>query len=380
MHRVSSCCLGILYLVLVFPATVIHAAESAAGSPVRPKIGLVLGGGGAKGAAHIGVLRVLEEMRIPVDCVAGTSMGALVGATFASGVSPEEIERRVLAVDWTRTVGTAGVRDQMPINRKLQGATYTNSLEFGIKGGSIRSPGGFFKSQEIEELLRNLVAGARYVDDFDDLPIPFRAVATDMMAGEMVVLGDGDLTVAMRASMAVPGAFSPVVVGEQVLADGGQMRNVPVDIARELCGDVIIAVSLSTPPPKPEDLGSALAMATRSLDVMIDANGRIQLATLTDKDVSIVVPMGDIGSASFERVPDAIPLGRTAALSKSADLTRYALPEADYNAWRASLSRDYEEPIHVAGVRIAGLERVNPRICPYRGDRKRVWAPKSVPK
>lgn len=359
MFRASSCRPGLLYVVLVFPVMAIHAAEPAI-DPVRPRIGLVLGGGGAKGAAHIGVLRVLDEMHIPVDCVAGTSMGALVGATFASGVPPAEIERRVRAVDWTRTVGTAGVRDQTPINRKLRGDTYTNNLEFGIKGGSIRSPGGFFKSQEIEELLRNLVAGARYVDDFDDLPIPFRAVATDMMAGDMVVLGDGDLTVAMRASMAVPGAFAPVLIGDQVLADGGQMRNVPVDIARELCGDVIIAVSLSTAPPKPDDLDSAFALATRSLDVMIEANGRAQLATLTDKDVSIVVPMGDIGSASFERVPDAIPLGRAAALSKSGDLARYALPEADYKAWRASLGRDYEQLIRVAGVRIKGLKRVNP--------------------
>ena len=118
------------------------------------------------------------------------------------------------------------------------------------------------------------MAGARYVDDFDKLPIPFRAVATDMMAGEMVVLGEGDLTVAMRASMAVPGAFSPVIMGDRVLADGGQMRNVPVDIARKLCGDVIIAVSLESPPPKAEDLTSALALVGRSVDVMIDANSQ----------------------------------------------------------------------------------------------------------
>ncbi|MEZ5561550.1 MAG: patatin-like phospholipase family protein [Gammaproteobacteria bacterium] len=360
MFRASSCRLGALYLACVLPVAAMHATALAAEATARPRVGLVLGGGGAKGAAHIGVLRVLEEMRIPVDCVTGTSMGALVGATFASGLPPEEIERRVLAVDWSRTVGTAGVRDQTPINAKLQGSTYTNNLDVGIRGGRLKGGGGVLKSQEIEELLRNLVANARYVDNFDSLPIPFRAVATDMLAGEMVVLGKGDLTVAMRASMAVPGAFSPVIIGDQVLADGGQMRNVPVDIARELCGEVIIAVSLATPPPKPEDLTSALALAGRSIDVMIDANGRAQLATLTDRDVSIVVPMGDIGSASFERVPDAIPLGRAAALSKSAELLRYAVPDAEYRAWQAKLRRDYEQPIRVAGVRIEGLERVNP--------------------
>ncbi len=326
----------------------------------RPRIGLVLGGGGAKGAAHIGVLRELEDLRIPVDCVAGTSMGALVGATFAAGVPPEEIEAAVLAVNWSATVGSQGLRDRTPIDQKLQGVTYTNNLDLGLKGGQIKTPGGLLKTQDIEALLRTLVAGARYVDDFDKLPIPFRAVATDMMAGEMVVLGEGDLTVAMRASMAVPGAFSPVIMGNRVLADGGQMRNVPVDIARNLCGDVIIAVSLESPPPKAEELTSALALVGRSVDVMIDANTRAQLATLTDRDVSIVVPMSDIGSASFDRVPDAIPLGRAAALAQAASLSRYSVSPEEYSAWRKSVDRGFEKSFRVAGVQIAGLQRVNP--------------------
>ena len=216
----------------------------------RPRIGLVLGGGGAKGAAHIGVLRVLDEMRIPVDCVTGTSMGALVGATFASGMPPEEIEKAVLAINWSKTVGTEGLRDRTPIHRKLAGITYTNSLDLGIKDGQVKAASGLLKTQDIEDVIRGLVAGARLTKDFDDLPIPFRAVATDMLAGEMVVLDSGDLSVAMRASMAVPGAFSPVVIGDRVLSDGGMMRNLPVDIARDLCADVVIAVSLASPPPK----------------------------------------------------------------------------------------------------------------------------------
>ena len=268
---------------------------------IATAIGLVLGGGGAKGAAHIGVLRVLEEMNIPVDCVAGTSMGALVGATYAAGVPPELIESQVLAVDWAATVGGQGDRDRMSIRRKLESRPYTNNLDLGIKNGTIMGSGGLLNTQSIDNLLRTLVAGARNIDDFDDLPIPFRAVATDMVAGEMVVLGDGDLSVAMRASMAVPGAFTPVILDDKVLADGGQMRNLPVDIARDLCGDVIIAVSLATPPPTAADLSSGLALAGRSIDVMIEANSRAQLATLTERDVSIVVQMGDIGSGSFEQ-------------------------------------------------------------------------------
>ena len=221
-----------------------------------PRIGLVLGGGGAKGAAHIGVLRVLDEMRIPISCVVGTSMGALVGGTFAAGMPPEEIERSVLDINWSKTVGSEGQRDQAPINRKLAGITYTNNLDLGIKDGRVKGGGGLLRSQNIEDVIRGLVANARSTEDFDDLPIPFRAVATDMLAGEMVVLESGDLSVAMRASMSVPGAFSPVLLDDRVLADGGMMRNLPVDIARELCADVVIAVSLESPPPtscQPDD-------------------------------------------------------------------------------------------------------------------------------
>lgn len=347
--------LGIVLVLAASPPA--DAGHDQPGS--RPRIGLVLGGGGAKGAAHIGVLRVLEEMRIPIDCVAGTSMGALVGATFAAGVPPEVIESQVLAVDWSATVGTAGNRDQMSIRRKLESGAYTNDLNLGIQGGRLRGSGGFLNTQYIDNLLRSLVAGARNVENFDALPIPFRAVATDMVSGEMVVLRDGDLSVAMRASMAVPGAFTPVIIDDQILADGGQMRNVPVDIARQLCADVIIAVSLETPPPTPRELGSALALAARSLDVMIDANSRAQLATLTEQDVSIVVQMGDIRSGSFGRVPDAIPLGRTAALDKSSDLARYSISPKDYRAWRERITRDYRKPIRVAGTDVIGLERVN---------------------
>jgi NTE family protein len=351
---------------LLLTVSLLVAFQAAAEEPAapvdsaRPRIGLVLGGGGAKGAAHIGVLRVLDEMRIPVNCVVGTSMGALVGGTFASGMPPGEIERSVLAINWAKTVGSEGARDKTPINRKLAGITYTNSLDLGIKDGTVKGGGGLLKTQNIEDVIRGLVANARSTEDFDDLPIPFRAVATDMLGGDMVVLEDGDLSVAMRASMSVPGAFSPVLMDGKVLSDGGMMRNLPVDIARNLCADVVIAVSLQSPPPKPEDLTTTLALAGRSLDVMIDANQKAQVATLTDADVSIVVPMGDIGSASFERVPDAIPLGRAAALGQQDQLRRYALPEDQYMAWRQSINRKSGAPILLADIKVTGLDRVSP--------------------
>ncbi|MCC7257999.1 MAG: patatin-like phospholipase family protein [Gammaproteobacteria bacterium] len=355
--------LGVTLWTLLLPTmtAVAQGGQAApAGTPQRPRVGLVLGGGGAKGAAHIGVLRVLDELRVPVDCIAGTSMGALIGGTFASGMPAEDIERAVLGINWSRTVGTEGLRDRTPIERKLAGITYTNGIEFGIKGGSLTAPGGLLKTQDIEDVIRGLVSDARFTRDFNDLPIPFRAVATDMLAGEMVVLDRGDLSVAMRASMAVPGAFSPVVVEGKVLSDGGMMRNLPVDIARGLCADVVIAVWLASPPPQAGDLESAVALATRSLDVMIDANQKAQIATLGERDVGIVVPMGDIGSADFDKVPKAIPLGRAAAEGVREQLARYSLPEADYLAWRSAVTQQDGAIVRVAEVRIEGLRRVNP--------------------
>lgn len=320
----------------------------------------MLGGGGAKGAAHVGVLRVLEDLRIPIDCIAGTSMGALVGATFAAGQSPAAIEKQVLAIDWTQTVGGAGLRDRTRIHRKLAGAIYSNNFELALKGGQIRVPGGVLETQNVEEILRALVRNARLANNFDELPIPFRAIATDMQAGQMVVLDRGDLSVAMRASMAVPGLFAPVVMGKRVLADGGLIRNLPVDVVRQQCAEVVIAVSLASPPPRPDELTSALNLIGRTIDVMIDANQNAQLATLTERDVSIVVPMGDIGSASFDKVAQAIPLGRAAALTQLAALSRYSLPEADYRAWRASIDQRDSPEIRLAKVEITGLDFVNP--------------------
>lgn len=351
----------IIVLGIALGPMVAHAAPAPdTGGNSRPRIGLVLGGGGAKGAAHIGVLQVLDELQIPVDCITGTSMGALVGGSYASGMPAKELERSSLAINWSKTVGKEGLRDRTPINRKLAGTNYTNSLELGLKNGKIVFPGGLLKTQDIEDVIRDLINDARFQRDFDLLPIPFRAVATDMVTGEMVVLGTGDLSVAMRASMAVPGAFSPVIVGDQVLSDGGMVRNLPVDIARELCADVVIAVWLSTPQPKAEDLKSALALVGRSMDVMIKANERKQIGTLTSRDVGINVHMGDIGSGDFDRVPEAIELGKAAAESKISELRQFAISNDEYLAWREAITTGDAEAIHLAEVRVQGLERVSP--------------------
>lgn len=327
--------------------------------PDRPRVGLVLGGGGAKGGAHIGVLEVLDEMRVPVHCVVGTSMGALVGATFASGTAPAEIERQVSEINWGDTVGGLGRRGRMPIERKLEPATYTNSLEFGVNDGQFRAPGGLVETQSIEDTIRKLVADTRDVEHFDDLALPFRAIATDIAASEMVVLDSGDLADAMRASMAIPGVFSPVVAGDRVMVDGGLMRNIPVDVARDLCADVVIAVWFPEPDAGPMDELSSVSAIYRSLLAVILANEREQIESLTDDDINLPVALGDLGSADFERVPEAIELGRLAANDMRESLQRYALPEAEFQAWRATVNAPREASQTLAEVRFTGLDRVN---------------------
>jgi NTE family protein len=335
------------------------ATPVATPQPSRPRIGLVLGGGGAKGAAHVGVLTLLEDMRIPIDCVVGTSMGALIGGTYAAGMTAAEVDEAVAAISWAEAIGFEGWRQKLPMRRKLAGRTYSNNFEFGFRDGSVAAPSGIINTQNIEQTIRHLVSRSLGTSDFDRLPIPFRAIATDMLTGEMVVLSQGDLAQAMRASMAVPGVFSPVTIDGRTLGDGSLTRNVAVDIARQTCADVVIAVAVPTPPPPPEALKSPITMISRTLDVLIGANERQQLESLGPQDVKIVVPMGDIGSGSFDRVAEAVPLGRRAAEEQRDSLRRYSLPAAQYQTWREATRRPDSRQVQLGEIEVVGLDRVN---------------------
>jgi NTE family protein len=333
---------------------------TASGAPVqRPRVGLVLAGGGARGGAHVGVLKVLEELRIPIDCIAGTSMGALVGGGYASGMSASEIDQFVRKVDWKTVVGGVGNRPLESAEQKRFDAA-TGSIELGIRGGKVVTGSGLISTTLIEDMLRSYVARGRLVSDFDKLPIPFRAVATDMLTGNMVVIDHGDLAMAMRASMAVPGAFAPVITEQYVLSDGFVVRNLPIDVARNTCADVVIAVNLAKPPVTREQLGGAASMVSRSNDVMSEANERLQLQTLTDRDVRIDVNTGDIGAGDFERTPETISLGETAARLAAGRLAALSVPQAEYTAWRQSVAVHQSIEFRVADVQFEGLKRVNP--------------------
>jgi NTE family protein len=362
----------VLMAVLSLEVAVVQAAEPAAGSTAtaavtsRPRVGLVLAGGGAKGAAHVGVLKVLEEMHVPIDCIAGTSMGALVGAGYASGISSGDMTTFLLGIDWQTVVGGLGQRSMEPIEQKHQGVTYSNSLELGIKEGGVTMASGLVNTSGIENLLRGFVAPARSQTDFNQFAIPYRAVATDMVTGKMVVMDHGDLATAMRASMAIPGAFAPVLLEGQVLADGGLVRNIPVDVARNLCADVVIVVNLVEPPATAENMRSPAQLLGRTMDVMIEANEALQLQSIRPEDVRIDVEMGDIGTADFERVDEAIPLGEVAARKYAPQLARFSVPADQYTAWRARVTAVPGTEFRIADVQFSGLSRVNPAYLEQR--------------
>ena len=336
------------------------STQNAAALPsARPRIGLVLAGGGAKGGAHIGVLKVLEELHVPIDCIAGTSMGALVGGGYASGMPAAEIERFVRGVDWKAVVGGVGQREREPMEQRRNADNASSLGELSISDDGVIIPAGLIDTSGIDDLLRRYVAQARLEPNFDLLPIPFRAVATDMIKGRMVVLDHGDLATAMRASMAIPGAFAPVVSDPYILSDGFVVRNIPVDVARQTCADVVIAVKLVSPPAKADELRSVPQLISRTMDVMVEANERAQLNTLTDRDVRIDVPMGDIGPSDFERTPDTIALGEAAARAVADRLSAYSVSAQDYASWRAHVATGQKPDITVASVRFEGLKHVN---------------------
>jgi NTE family protein len=240
--------LALLMASAAAPAEAPAAAPQAAATPPavagRPRIGLVLSGGGARGVAHVGVLKVLEELRIPIDAIAGTSMGAVVGGLYASGMSAAQIERELAGVDWQDAFRDRPARNGLNFRRKREDRDFLVQLPLGFRDGRFHLPTGLIQGQKLNQLLRGLTQPVAQVRQFDRLPTPFRAVATDLETGNQVVLGDGDLVTALRASLSAPGIFAPVERDGRLLVDGGVANNVPIDVARAMGVDRLIVVDV----------------------------------------------------------------------------------------------------------------------------------------
>lgn len=328
--------------------------------PHRPRIGLALSGGGARGVAHAGVLRALEELHIPVDFIAGTSAGAIMGGLYATGMTPDDLDRLFTSIDWNTVFVDAAPYRDLPFRRKDELQTYPPALEMGISRHGIEMPKGFVSGQKQAFILETSTLRGAGVEDFDRLPIPFRAVATDLVAGDSVILSRGRLSQAMQASMSVPGAFAPVVMGGRMLVDGGLVDNLPVDVVRSMGADIVIAVNIGTPLADETQLRSVLQILLQAMSIGIERNVRESL-----KKADIVI-QPDLEGFSAARFGDAAPIiarGHEAALAAVDALRPYAMTPEAFQARLAEVRNalpPYREDRPLDFVRVEGTSRADP--------------------
>jgi NTE family protein len=303
----------------------------------RPRIGLVLSGGGARGFAHIGVLKVIEAMHVPIDVVVGTSMGSIIGGLYAIGLSPEDIENGVRDIDWNKVFNDNALRRYRSFRRKQDDFQFYNIHRIGISQNGLKLAPGLIEGQQIEIAHDRLAYPGFHITDFDKLAIPFRAVATDIETGEAVVLDHGNIASAMRASMSIPGALPPVIYDGKLLVDGGIGNNVPIDVARQMGADIIIVVDVSDPLLSKDKLESSADIIGQLTTIMTRRIADRQLSTLKSPDVLIVPGRKDITSTDFIYFADLIQAGIDAARQKQRELQGLALPPQAYADYKAAL-------------------------------------------
>ncbi|MFO1504518.1 MAG: patatin-like phospholipase family protein [Steroidobacteraceae bacterium] len=343
---------GLLFCGGLRPVPAQQAPDANDSRPARPRIGLVLSGGGARGAAHVGVLKQLEALHVPVDAIAGTSMGAVVGGLYASGMSATQIEKELNTIDWEDAFRDRPQRSRLNFRRKLEDRDFLVQLPLGFREGRFQLPRGLIQGQKLVQLLRELTMPVAGVASFDALPTPFRAVATDLETGAAVTLKDGDLATALRASLSAPGIFAPVERDGRLLVDGGVADNLPIDVLREMHVDRLIVVDVGNPLQGRSALADVTTVANQMLAIMVRREGQRQLATLSPADVVITPDMPRVSSYDFGSLGKAMRLGEQAAIAQRQQLAALSVPIGDYAAWQAARARPASLPT-VREVRVA---------------------------
>lgn len=347
-------------------ANVLANVPATEAMPRRPRIGLVLGGGGARGAAHIGVLKELERMQVPIDAIVGTSMGAIVGGLYASGVSVEDLEKTVATLDWADAMSDTPERRDLSFRRKKDEEQHPINFEIGYRDGDFRLPPGAIQGHNLELVLRRLTIHASKITDFDDLPVPFRAVASDLVTGEAYVMAGGDLALAIRASMSVPGALAPIRVDDRLLADGGLVGNLAVNVIREMDVDIIIAVDVEFPLYEIDELDSALAVSEQVVTLLIRKETLRQIETLGSQDVLIQPDLGTFASTNFTGASDTIPAGVEATRDAADRLSRLSVDDSSYSIHLAKRNDAALGASELAFVRVVHDGKVAPEILAAR--------------
>jgi NTE family protein len=313
-----------IFLLLLLPGSL--PAQQNAAPRARPKIGVALEGGGAMGLAHIGVLKWFEEHHIPVDYVAGTSMGGLVGGFYATGMSPDELKILINGMDWRKILSDRTPYEDLAFRRKEDQRAYPNSLIFGLRGG-LTLPAGLNAGHQIGLLIDRVTLPYDEVPSFDALPVPFRCVATDLVSKKPYVFKDGSLAVALRATMSIPGAFSPVRDGKAVFVDGGLLNNLPTDVVRQMGAEIVIAVHLERGPVEAKDIQSVFSVLDHSVNAMLEDN---ELRSLEQADAVISVPLAEFRMRDYAKSDQIMKRGYDAANSRARLLEAFALDDADW--------------------------------------------------
>ncbi|AYM79224.1 NTE family protein RssA [Janthinobacterium sp. HH103] len=308
------------------------ALAVSAPAPARPRIALVLSGGGARGLAHIGVLKVLQELHVPIDMVVGTSMGGVVGGAYAAGASVADLEKMARETNWARVVADRPPRDELAFRRREEDLLLPSRIEFGTSRNGISTPPAAASNAALEMALNRLLPAGMRDRPASQLPLPFRSVASDLVNGELVELVDTPLFLSMRASLAVPGVFAPVRVNNRLVVDGGLVRNLPVDMARAMGADIIIAVNVGTPLAPEKELGSAIGVAQQMLQILTEQNVQRSLKELQPQDILVAPDLTGVSFLDFENYARAMRAGEQAAQALAARLAPLALSPEQYAA------------------------------------------------
>lgn len=343
-----------LFVLLFIVSLLNYPVLSAENTSTRPKIGIALSGGGARGIAHIGVLQALEKLQVPIDYVAGTSMGSIVGGLYASGLTSKELDNAVNNINWSDILDLDIDRKRLSYREKQNQQRFF-SFEFGIANGSLTAPSGFINGEQLFLVLRRLTRGIDL--DFSKLPVPFKAVATDLNTAEPYILEKGDLAFALRASMAVPLIFAPVEVDGHLLVDGNILDNLPVDVVKAMGADLVIAVNISAPLEEIQSGSSLLGVARQSLDVALIQNTR---RALQEADIVVTPDLEGFSAADFDKGTAMIIKGFEAVMQKAALFKGLAVPEATYKQYQADLKKKVVSPptaIKPAFIHFTGNER-----------------------
>ncbi len=355
---------GLIAMMLI---TLPAFAQALPATAARPKIGLALEGGGAKGLAHIGVLSWLEEHHIPVDYIAGTSMGGLVAGLYAMGMRPEEMRKLVESLDWHQLLAGETPYRALAYRRKEDRRDYPNSMVVGLKNGVELASGLNSGSRVLLELDRLTLPYSR-LKSFDDLPIPFRCVGTDLVGGREQIFSSGPMGKALRSTMSLPAIFSPVRTNDRVVADGGLLNNLPVDVVKAMGADIVIAVHLDTGRVQPEEIRSMLDVAGRSIEVMINAN---ELNSMLAADLLLRVDVSTYGTLDFAQAEKIIPKGYDAAKAKATLLQKLSLNDAEWERHRAAVEARRLKPqvtprfIEVEGMSPGESREIQPSLVGF---------------